>query len=50
MIFGGMYAESESQNFWSDNVGITPLIPKQTRRKTFFFDVIFQSEAIPGDS
>jgi hypothetical protein len=28
MMFGGMYNLAESQNFWADNVGITPLISK----------------------
>ena len=49
MIFGAMYDESASGLFYSDNVGITPLILKSTTLKSFNFSVDFQSIALPGD-
>ena len=28
MIFGGIYDTNKAQDFWEDNVGITPIILK----------------------
>jgi len=50
MTFGGFYTVSESKQFWSDNVGITPLILKKSTRTDFMFDVTFESVALPGDT
>jgi len=50
MIFGGIYDTTKSKDFWEDNVGITPLILKQSSGKNFIFDVRFESIALPGDS
>jgi hypothetical protein len=33
--FGGYYNLAERQNFWSDNVGITPLISKASTKTAF---------------
>ena len=49
MIFGAMYNTTESKLFYADNVGITPLILKQSNRTEFHFDVKFESVALPGD-
>lgn len=46
MVFGGIYDLSQSKNFWSDNVGITPLILKTSTDKKFNFAVNFESTAI----
>ena len=46
MIFGAMFNQSQSKNFWSDNVGVTPLILKTTTLKSFNFDVEFHSASL----
>ncbi|PIN90637.1 hypothetical protein COU57_02945 [Candidatus Pacearchaeota archaeon CG10_big_fil_rev_8_21_14_0_10_32_14] len=46
LIFGGIYNTDLSQDFWEDNVGITPIILQgQTDLTGFGFDVSFQSDA-----
>jgi mannan endo-1,4-beta-mannosidase len=49
MIFGGIFNTAEGQQFWSDNIGITPLILKQSASTNFAFDVKFYSKALPND-
>lgn len=49
MIFGGVFDVAKRQDFWEDNVGITPLILKQSTETEFHFYVNFESEALPGD-
>jgi hypothetical protein len=49
ITFGGIYNTDESQNFAADNVGITPLIPKDTTDTHFEFDVTIESTPIAGD-
>ena len=49
MIFGAIYDTSCSKLFYSDNVGITPLILRSTMLKNFKFNVEFQSETLPDD-
>ena len=49
MTFGGIYSTTQSQDFWADNVGITPLIPKSSTQTVFDFDVTFNSTAIEPD-
>ena len=49
MIFGGMYDTGKSSLFWEDNVGITPLVLRQSTRRLFSFAVTFESQALPGD-
>ena len=49
MIFGGMYDQSSSTQFWADNVGITPLILSSSKYRWFLFNVEFESTAIPED-
>jgi len=46
MRFGGFYDWAERQNFWSDNVGITPFISKTSTKTAFYFDVQFESVAL----
>ena len=43
MIFGAMYDMSAATQFWSDNVGITPLILRRSTARRFSFVVNFQS-------
>ena len=45
MIFGGIYDTAKSQDFWEDNVGITPLIQRTSTQTAFDFDVMFESKA-----
>ncbi len=49
MIFGGIYDTGKAQDFWEDNVGITPLVLKESGSIQYGFDVVFESEALPGD-
>jgi len=49
MIFGAIYDENSSKLYYSDNVGITPLILQSSTLKSLNFHVEFQSEALPGD-
>ncbi len=46
MMFGAIYNLAERQQFWSDNVGITPLISKTSPDTEFLFDVQLESVAI----
>jgi hypothetical protein len=46
MIFGAIYDTAEANEFWQDNVGITPLILRTSSAKIFDFCVLFQSIAI----
>ncbi len=43
MIFGAIYDTTKAQDFWEDNVGITPLILKSSTQTSFDFDVGFYS-------
>ena len=49
MIYGSVYDVSKSKLFNEDNVGITPLILKQSSKTEFLFDIKFESKALPGD-
>jgi hypothetical protein len=49
MIFGGIFDTSKSQQFWADNIGITPLILKTSHILNYDFNVSFYSSAIQGD-
>lgn len=49
MIFGGIYDWDKRRDFWEDNVGITPLILRQSTSVEFHLDIEFESEALPGD-
>jgi len=46
MRFGGFYDWAERQHFWSDNVGITPIIPSTSSKTAFYFDVQVESVAL----
>ena len=46
MTFGAIYTLADSQKFWTDNVGITPLIPNTSAQTAFHFDVVFESSAL----
>lgn len=48
MIFGGIYNTAESQQYWSDNVGITPLVLHTATQTHFTFSTTFVSTALPG--
>jgi|GEM_PF-1599575 len=47
MVFGGIYNWDIRQDFWEDNIGITPLILKESTDIEFHFDVEFESKALP---
>jgi hypothetical protein len=49
MRFGGIYDQAKSKDFWEDNVGITPLVFRTSTETSFYFDVVFESAAMPGD-
>jgi hypothetical protein len=44
MIVGGIYNFELGQDFWEDNVGITPLILASSQQTEFYFTVDFESE------
>ncbi len=46
MIFGGIYDEEKSKDFFEDNVGITPLILKGSQQTDFKFDISIISNSI----
>ena len=50
MIFGAIYDTNKSQDFWEDNVGITPLILKTSTRTNYNFDVSFKSIPCPEET
>jgi hypothetical protein len=47
--FGALYDATKSQDFWEDNVGITPLIADDSTVTAFAFEVSFMSTAIVSD-
>lgn len=47
--FCGMYDLDKSNDFWEDNVGITPIVYRTSPETEFRFDVKFESTALPGD-
>lgn len=47
--FGAFYATEKRQDFWEDNVGITPLIIADSTDTSFAFDVTIESTAIASD-
>ena len=47
MIFGAMYDTTKSKDFSADNIGITPLILKNSTDSNFRFDISFVSQALP---
>jgi hypothetical protein len=49
LTFGGFYDTTVAQDFWEDNVGITPLIRAGSPGTNFDFDVEFESAAVAGD-
>ena len=49
IAFGGYYDTTKSTQFWSDNIGITPLILKYSTTRNFNFNIEFESKALPGD-
>ena len=48
MIFGGIYDLNHRKDFWEDNVGITPLVVKQSTLREHDFDVEFESSPTPA--
>lgn len=49
LTFGAGYDLAQSQVFYADNVGITPLVRAGTPGTAFVFDVEFESVALPDD-
>jgi hypothetical protein len=50
MIFGAIYDLEHSTEFWSDNIGITPLILQNTEQTDFSFAVSFESTTDEPDT
>ncbi len=48
MIFGGIYNADQSRQFWSDNIGVTPLVVKDNSNRIYSFDVLYESQADPA--
>jgi hypothetical protein len=48
MIFGGIYNLSQSKQFWSDNIGITPLVVKSDPATNMIFELFINSYAAIG--
>jgi hypothetical protein len=46
LMFGGFYNLAERQCFWCDNIGITPLISKESPEVLFSFDILMESIAM----
>ena len=49
MITGYIYDESTATQFWSDNVGVTPLVLKSSSWTDYSFDIQYESTALAGD-
>lgn len=49
ITFGARYETAYAQDFWQDNVGITPLIRVGNPRTEFRFKVKLLSKPLPGD-
>jgi hypothetical protein len=49
MIFGGQFDTAKAQDFWEDNVGITPLVLDESDDSRFAFDLHIESSALPED-
>lgn len=47
--FGAFYDISKNQDFWEDNVGVTPLINSNSTDTAFTFDIDFMATSIPSD-
>ncbi|MCB8977859.1 MAG: hypothetical protein H6657_10585 [Ardenticatenaceae bacterium] len=47
--FGAFYDTSKSQDFWEDNVGITPLVNVNSPNTDFAFNVEFMSTSVISD-
>jgi hypothetical protein len=47
--FGGQYDTETAQDFWEDNVGVTPLVFQASSKTEFVYEVAFRSEALPED-
>ena len=49
LIFGAAYNSSQSKQYWQDNVGITPLILRNSTYTKYSFNLNFDFAAIVGD-
>ena len=47
--FGALYDTDKNQDFWEDNVGVTPLINFNSTDTVFIFDLDFMSTAVASD-
>jgi hypothetical protein len=47
--FGGFYDLGKSQQYWEDNIGITPLVLQSIPRTNFSYDVSIEAAALPQD-
>jgi hypothetical protein len=46
IMFGAIYDVSKSQDFWEDNVGITPIISKTSLETEFHFNLVIESSPL----
>ena len=49
MVFGAVFDAAKAQQFWEDNIGITPLVPRASPHTRFDFDLTLRSDALPDD-
>lgn len=49
LVLGAAYDSTESQQYWQDNVGITPLVLHSSAATSYVCAVTFDSKAIAGD-
>ena len=49
MITGYVFDEGKATQFWSDNVGVTPLVLKSSSWTDYSFDIQYESTALAGD-
>jgi hypothetical protein len=49
LTFAAMYDTTKGKDFWQDNIGITPLVLRQSRVRRMTFDVSITSTAIRSD-
>lgn len=49
LAFGGQYDTDTAQDFWEDNVGITPLLLQSSPEAQLDLEITLESQALPGD-
>ncbi len=49
MVFGAVFDAAKARQFWEDNIGITPLVPRSFPQTRFDFRLALRSDALPDD-